>query len=104
MQSPGEEVRGGVFASVVDVTRPASEDLAFLSPEVAKRISAKIEGLAQDARPRGDTIRRLSGFDVPTYRLRIGDYRAIFRVEPGIVRVLRIIHRSRLDRTLRSLL
>jgi mRNA-degrading endonuclease RelE of RelBE toxin-antitoxin system len=92
-----------VAESVVDLTSRALEDLDLMSPDVAKRISAKIDGLAEDARPRGDTIRRLSGFDVPTYRHRIGDYRALFRVEPGVVRILRVVHRSRLDREIGDL-
>lgn len=90
-------------ANVVLITPRANEDLAFLSPEVARRISGKLNELEGDARPRGDTIRRLSGFDVAMYRLRIGDYRAVFWVRTGVVRVLRIVHRSRLDRTLEDL-
>lgn len=91
-------------ANLVLIIRRANEDLAFLSPEVAQRISDKVKELECDARPRGDTIRRLAGLPLPTYRLRIGDYRAVFRVGAGIVRVLRIIHRSQLDRTLKDLL
>jgi mRNA-degrading endonuclease RelE of RelBE toxin-antitoxin system len=59
--------------------------------------------LAQDPSPRGDTVKRLVGFQVPTYRLRIGDYRAVFRVDVQRVRVLRVIHRSALDRALGDL-
>lgn len=87
----------------VEYSPRAREDLAFLSPDVALRISAKVRELALDSRPRGDTIRRLSGLTVPTYRLRIGDYRAVFRVGPGVVWILRVIHRSRLDRVLEDL-
>lgn len=87
----------------VKLSPRAREDLAFLSPDVARRILIKMRGLAQDSHPRGDTIRRLSGFEVPTYRLRIADYRAVFRVVPGFVWIYRIIHRSRLDRALEEL-
>ena len=87
----------------VDYSPRAREDLAFLSPDVAFRVSVKVSELARDSRPRGDTIRRMSGFEVPTYRLRIGDYRAIFRVGPGFVWISRVIHRSRLDRALEDL-
>lgn len=38
-----------------------------------------------------------------TYRLRIGDYRAVFRVHGMTVRVLRVVHRSELERALRDL-
>lgn len=87
----------------VEFSPRAREDLAFLSPDVARRISAKVRELALDARPRGDTIRRLSGLNVPTYRLRIGDYRVVFRAGPGFVWIFRVIHRSRLHRALEDL-
>ena len=50
-----------------------------------------------------DTVKRLQGFETPTYRLRIGDYRAIYRIRGAVVVALRIIHRSELDRALRDL-
>jgi mRNA-degrading endonuclease RelE of RelBE toxin-antitoxin system len=54
-------------------------------------------------RPRGDTIKVLKGFDVPTLRYRVGDYRTIFRVVEDRVVVLRIVHPSQLERTLKKL-
>ena len=81
----------------------AREDLDSLSPDVARRISTRILGLILDSRPRRDTIKRMSGFEFPLYRLRIGDYRAFFRVEPAVVRIMRVVHRSRLDRELEDL-
>ncbi|MBI2932482.1 MAG: type II toxin-antitoxin system RelE/ParE family toxin [Planctomycetes bacterium] len=90
-------------AYVVDVTPRANADLQSISADVALRISKKMRELAQDPRPRGDTIKRLQGLATPTLRLRIGDYRAVFRVQNDVVRVLRIVHRSQLDRTLEDL-
>lgn len=87
----------------VDVTSRAHLDLQTLSAEVALRMSRKMRELAQDPSPRGDTVKRLQGMNVPTYRLRIGDYRAVFRVDGQRVRVLRIVHRSQLDRALLDL-
>jgi mRNA interferase RelE/StbE len=92
-----------VAAYVVELSPRASVDLATLSVEVALRIAKKMRELAQDPSPRGDTVKRLVGFQVPTYRLRIGDYRAVFRVDGMQVRVLRVIHRSALGRALGDL-
>ena len=43
------------------------------------------------------------GFSIPTFRFRVGDYRAIFRIAETFVVILRIIHRSELERALRDL-
>ena len=90
-------------AYAVELSPRASADLATLSDEVALRIAKKMRELTHDPSPRGDTVKRLIGFPVPTYRLRIGDYRAVFRVGERQVRILRIIHRSELDRALGDL-
>ena len=89
---------------IVDVSPRANADLHALSADVALRISKKMRELANDPWPRGDTIKRLQGLDVPTYRLRIGDYRAGFRADERRVRVLRIVNRSELARALRDLM
>ena len=88
---------------VVDVTPRANADLQTLSADVALRISKKMRELANDPWPHGDTIKRLQGLHAPTYRLRIGDYRAVFRIDERRVRVLRVVHRSELARALRDL-
>lgn len=88
---------------VVDIAPRAASDLEELSPDVSLRIIRKIGQLEQDPRPRGDTIKRLQGLATPTFRLRIGDYRAVFRVDSVTVRVLRVVHRSELDRALGEL-
>ena len=81
----------------------AAQDLEGLSPDVAARILRKLSGLEGNPFPRGNTVKQLQGFDTPTYRLRIGDYRAVYRIRKTIVAVLRIIHRGELERALRDL-
>ena len=90
-------------AYVVELSPRANQDIATLSGEVALRIAKKLRELESDPSPRGDTVKRLVGFQIPTYRLRIGDYRAVFRVHEMRVRVLRVIHRSELGRALEDL-
>jgi mRNA-degrading endonuclease RelE of RelBE toxin-antitoxin system len=55
----------------------AFEDIQARSPEVAARILRKLHELEDSPFPRGDTVKQLKGFDKPTYRLRIGDYRPL---------------------------
>lgn len=78
-------------------------DLRELSPDVASRIVRRLSEVEENPQPRGDTIKRLKGFVVPSYRFRVGDYRAIFRLAGTSVVVLRVVHRSELDRALRDL-
>ena len=91
-------------AYVVEVARRANGDISSLSTDAALRIARKMRELTEDPGPRGDTIKRLVEITPVTYRLRIGDYRAIFRVDGNTVRVLRIVHRSELIRALKDLL
>jgi mRNA-degrading endonuclease RelE of RelBE toxin-antitoxin system len=93
-----------VAAYEVRFSPRALEDWESLSPDVAARIGRKLREVEADPRPRGDTIVRLQGFSAPHFRLRIGDYRAVFAIEAWVVVVLRIIHRSELERALRDIL
>ena len=81
----------------------ALKDIQARAPDVAARILRKLRELEDSPFPRGDTIKQLKGFETPTYRLRIGDYRAVYRISGTVVVILRIIPRSELDRALRDL-
>ena len=70
---------------------------------MAARILRKLRELEDSPFPRGDTVKQLKGFGKPTYRLRIGDYRVVYRISRAVVVVLRIIPRSELERALRDL-
>ena len=85
-----------------DLSPRALEDIQARSPDVAARILRKLRELEDSPFPRGDTIKQLKGFETPTYRLRIGDYRAVYRISGTVVVILRIIPRSELDRALRD--
>jgi mRNA interferase RelE/StbE len=106
MRSSGISRRAGpgvVARFALSFDARSREDLLALSPDVASRIVRRLAETQQNPRPRGDTIKRLQGFPVPTYRFRVGDYRALFRISGTCVVVLRIIHRSELERALRDL-
>jgi mRNA interferase RelE/StbE len=65
-------------------------ELAKMSPDVRRRIRAKIERLSNGLA--GD-VKRLTNFS-PEYRLRVGDWRVLFNLNGDIISVERIAHRS----------
>lgn len=68
----------------------AERDLAKLSPDVARRIIAKIERLRNDLA--GD-VKRLVHY-TPGWRLRVGDWRVLFHIEGDTIWIWRVVHRS----------
>jgi mRNA interferase RelE/StbE len=68
----------------------AFKDLAALPKSTRRRIVAKIEGLTDDLA--GD-VKRLTNF-TPEYRLRVGDYRALFEIEGNKLIMYRVLHRK----------
>jgi mRNA interferase RelE/StbE len=74
----------------------AERDLRRLPREVARRIAHAVLDLGADPYPRGKKVRRLVGVSPVTHRLRVGDYRALYRVDEDGHRVvvLRVIIRG----------
>lgn len=71
-------------------TRQSGADLATLNAQEVERIKLAFSRLATSNH--GD-VRRLRGFDPPRSRLRVGDWRVMLEVTPGLIRVLRVVHR-----------
>jgi len=82
----------------VVLLRSASRDLADLPHLVRGRVSRAVGALADDPRPRG--ARLLAGPD-RIWRVRVGDYRTLYRIDGDAVRVLviRVLHRSKAYRS-----
>jgi len=79
-------------------TKSAEKDLAGLEPETAKRIIRKLDFYITQKDPL-EYAKKLQGFEIDTYRFRIGDYRVIFRRDVKtnklvILVVLKIAHRK----------
>ncbi len=76
----------------VRLSRQAQRDLDRLPEEIWLRIEAALRELKEPARPHGSAKIRGSS---DTYRIRIGDYRAICDVDDAerSVMVLRVQHR-----------
>ena len=80
----------------IDLLPSASRALARLDGPLKKRVSARIDALAEEPRPAG--CKKLAGSDY--WRIRIGDYRTIYSIEDAklTVLVVRIGHRREVYR------
>lgn len=76
----------------VEVQRPAEKELARLSSQARQRIAKALRGMIDDPFPRG--FKKLRGSD--GYRIRVGDYRVLYRVDSTaqVVKVGAIGHRQ----------
>ncbi|HDM27001.1 MAG: type II toxin-antitoxin system RelE/ParE family toxin [Thermoprotei archaeon] len=81
------------------LTRRANRELKRLSPDIRERIEEKIEELSSDPLPRGAA--KLVGLK-DAYRVRVGDYRILYRVywKERMVVVFRIAMRKKAYRAL----
>lgn len=84
-------------------TKDAMRDLDRLEPELARRILKKVSFYAKQSEPLVHA-KQLKGFELPTYRFRVGDYRVVFRTDPKtdrlvIVVVIKIRHRKEVYRS-----
>jgi len=75
-------------------TPRARKDLRKLDQPIQRRIVAAIERLAQNAE--GD-VRRLKDVRPPEWRLRVGDWRLRFRLDPAgtAIKVIRVLRRDK---------
>lgn len=71
----------------------AVREIQRLPKDIARRVLAKIETLAEDPRPAGS--KKIIGSE-NLWRIRIGDYRAIYRVDDvnRAVDIAAVRHRS----------
>lgn len=76
----------------VEISNPAQRDIRRLPPDMRRRVLSALRGLA--VIPRQGDIKKLRGSD-SEYRLRVGDWRAIFEVDTAlrVVRILAVAHR-----------
>lgn len=77
---------------IISFSRSARHDLSRLDRIIVNRIFPKIEALAKDPRPTGS--RKIQGAD-DLWRIRVGDYRVIYRIQDAqlIIEVVAIRHR-----------
>jgi mRNA interferase RelE/StbE len=85
------------LAYAIDFKPAALRDLKKLPKDIQQRISNAVSTLADDPRPHG--VKVLQGGD-GLLRLRVGDYRVVYRVEDRalLVLVIRVGHRREVYR------
>jgi mRNA interferase RelE/StbE len=83
----------------IEFTSKAEKELSKLPKQVISKILDKITALAVDPKPPG--YKKLTNFHIANapddlYRIRIGDYRAIYTIDGNvlIITVVKIAHRS----------
>lgn len=83
----------------IEVGSGARRDLGRLAPAVLERVARALTVLGDEPRPTGSE--KLIGLEA--YRIRIGDYRAIYEVDDHarLVIVSRVRHRREVYRKLR---
>lgn len=81
----------------VALTPAAERDFKKLDRTVQRRVLASLELLAETPLPLG--VKRLVGLEA-TYRIRLGDYRLLYRLEEAtvVVVVIKIAHRREVYR------
>ncbi len=78
----------------ITFARSASKELESLDSSIVRRVVSKIRELSIDPRPSG--CRKIVG-SKDSWRIRVGDYRVIYRIDGQIplVHVLVVRHRSK---------
>jgi mRNA interferase RelE/StbE len=80
----------------VSLSETAVRQLRKLPKEAQRRITKGLRALEEPYKPRPKAdIRPIEGTDPRKYRLRVGDYRAIYAVVAKEVKVLEIFSRGR---------
>lgn len=88
---------------IVQLTRPAVQDIGSLPEDARAEITEAMIGLQQDPFPKPPLRKRLKGFGYPLYWLRVADYRVLYRADAKIVSIMRIIDRKDLEKAIRYL-
>jgi len=71
----------------VELSRPAEKELLALSKQTVGRVWPKIKSLADNPYPKGSL--KLSGIE-NSYRIRIGKFRVIYKIDGNVVTVVGI--------------
>jgi mRNA-degrading endonuclease RelE of RelBE toxin-antitoxin system len=87
----------------IELGKSADRDLQDIPIQAQRKILNEIQSrlTAEPFREVKTRIKRLTGIVPPIYRLRIGDYRAYYRIVNDRVVVLAILHKKDSERWLR---
>jgi len=78
----------------VEVDSRAAKQIRTLEPRLRRRVLHEIENLRNDPRPRGCS--KLKGRAQPAWRIRVGDYRILYRIheDQHLVRIYGVLRRD----------
>jgi mRNA interferase RelE/StbE len=82
----------------INVLPSAARDLGQLPRPISRRVGRAIDSLADDPRPRG--CEKLKVGTGNEYRIRVGDYRILYKVDDDehLVLIVRVRHRREVYR------
>ena len=82
------------MAYTIEIARPAQRQLKKLEAPIRRRVSRRIDQLANDPRPPG--VVKLTDVSPPIYRVREGQYRVLYTINDDelVVLVVRVAHRG----------
>jgi mRNA interferase RelE/StbE len=82
------------MAYSIEIARPAQQQLKKLDPSTRRRVSRRIDQLANDPRPSG--VAKLTDVSPSVYRVREGHYRVLYTIDDDtlVILVVRVAHRS----------
>ena len=85
--------------------KPVQKDVKGLEAKRIDHLRKALQKLADNPFPNIATDKIIKKLEIkePTYRLRVGEYRIIYRIETQKIIVLRIIHKKELERELKKL-
>jgi mRNA-degrading endonuclease RelE of RelBE toxin-antitoxin system len=87
----------------IELDRHAQREIKDLPPAIARIVLREIQERLSTApfQELKTRIKRMTGFVPSLYRLRVGDYRAYYRIRERNVVVLAVLHKKDSDRWLR---
>ncbi len=89
----------------VNISERFLKILDELPQDKAVKITGKIRILESAPLPTGkNRIKKLKGFAPPLYRLRVGDFRVLYRITGNEVILLTAVNRKELERELKKIL
>jgi mRNA-degrading endonuclease RelE of RelBE toxin-antitoxin system len=92
-----------VTGLAVQLTQPAIRDIGSLPETVRSKIIESIISLREDPFPSPPLKKKLKGFGFPLYRLRIADYRVLYRIDEKDMTVMRVVDRKDLEKAIKRL-
>ena len=82
----------------------AEKDLNTLDVKTRYKILQTTKGIEASPFPRGTAIEKLKGAKIALYRLRIGNFRAIYHIDGKKIAILSIVDRKDLEKKLKAFL